>query len=270
MSADSDYSFISEGSKVIVLSVDGKNNEDILSKLECKVKPSGSVELNSLQTIDKVSPSTQDCIVVSSLMDLDSLNLDQCLRVLKTNGTICCTQLKCQSDARAESVFTLNGFVQIKVSKVSSDQQSTVRKITASKPSYEVGASVPLKLSSNKSEAAKAWTLNSNDMLDDDIMNSDDILDEADLVKPNPASLKAACGISAASRKACKNCTCGLAEELESEKAEAELKTKSAEAKSSCGNCYLGDAFRCASCPYRGLPAFKPGEKVQIPVHSDI
>uniref|UniRef100_A0A3B4F2J3 Anamorsin n=1 Tax=Pundamilia nyererei TaxID=303518 RepID=A0A3B4F2J3_9CICH len=151
------------------------------------------------------------------------------------------------------------------------DSLSRVR-VSASKPDFEVGSSSQIKLSFGKKtkpaldpNTVKMWTLSANDMNDDDVdlMDSDALLDEDDLKKPDPASLKApACGEGAdKKKKACKNCTCGLAEELEQE---SKGKQKTDLPKSACGSCYLGDAFRCASCPYAGMPAFKPGEKIVL------
>ncbi|XP_006863621.1 PREDICTED: anamorsin [Chrysochloris asiatica] len=145
--------------------------------------------------------------------------------------------------------------------------------IMGKKPNFEVGSSSQLKLSNAKKSpsgkpavdpaTARLWTLSANDMDDDsmDLIDSDELLDPEDLKKPDPASLRAASCGEGNKKKACKNCTCGLAEELEKEKSKEQ---KNCQPKSACGNCYLGDAFRCASCPYLGMPAFKPGEKVLL------
>lgn len=84
-------------------------------------------------------------------------------------------------------------------------------------------------------------------------------------------------------RRACKDCTCGLAERIEAQdkarraKADKDLDTLKLKSEDlneldftvqgktgSCGSCSLGDAFRCSDCPYIGLPPFKPGEEVTI------
>mmetsp|Transcript_17382 Transcript_17382/g.28120 ORF Transcript_17382/g.28120 Transcript_17382/m.28120 type:complete len:258 (-) Transcript_17382:178-951(-) len=102
-----------------------------------------------------------------------------------------------------------------------------------------------------------AVTLNLDDGDDADMIDEDGLLeDNNDLLAPPPAmnAESAVSGDDCAGRKACDNCTCGRADQ------EAAGEPKQAP-KSSCGKCHLGDAFRCASCPYLGKPAFKPGEE---------
>ncbi|XP_077300452.1 cytokine induced apoptosis inhibitor 1 [Arctopsyche grandis] len=161
------------------------------------------------------------------------------LHVLKPGGKLI---LEDKSDEIA-SFLKLNGFV---------DVVSDKGVITCNKPNFEVGSA--MKLGTNiwklDNTVESAWKMDT----DDDLIDSDLLLDENDLKKPDPASLRV-CGTTG-QRKACADCSCGLAEELKGEVKETP--------KSSCGSCYLGDAFRCASCPYLGMPAFKPGEKVLL------
>lgn len=82
---------------------------------------------------------------------------------------------------------------------------------------------------------------------------------------PGVAVADDSCGPS---RKACKNCTCGRAEEEAAGAPPPKLTVDMLEnpgAAGGCGSCSLGDAFRCASCPYRGLPSFTPGKKIELP-----
>ncbi|KIW32387.1 uncharacterized protein PV07_03938 [Cladophialophora immunda] len=116
---------------------------------------------------------------------------------------------------------------------------------------------------------------------DDELIDEDTLLDDEDLKRP--IKIPTECQPKAKRRRACKDCTCGLAQKLEAEdrakreNADKALNTMKLQADDlaevdftvqgkvgSCGNCSLGDAFRCDGCPYIGLPAFKPGEEVRL------
>ncbi|KAF9738650.1 electron carrier [Paraphaeosphaeria minitans] len=122
---------------------------------------------------------------------------------------------------------------------------------------------------------------------DDDLVDEDDLITEEDMARPfvQPPECRPKAGKR---RRACKDCTCGMKEKLEAEDvakratADKTLNTMKLGADDltevdftvqgkvgSCGNCALGDAFRCDGCPYIGLPAFKPGEEVRL-LNNDI
>lgn len=127
-------------------------------------------------------------------------------------------------------------------------------------PTYKVGSSDKVTLNTEtKENVISAWKFYDNY---DEIISEDDLLEADDLKEPDSASLRVCATTKKA--KACKDCSCGLAEELEANRLKNTPKPDTSKAKSSCGSCYLGDAFRCASCPYLGMPAFKPGEKVEL------
>ena len=117
---------------------------------------------------------------------------------------------------------------------------------------------------------------------DDDLIDEDDLITEEDMARPiiQPPECRPKSGKR---RRACKDCSCGLKEKIEAEDAAkrsaadnalsalkldaddlAEVDFTVQGKVGSCGNCALGDAFRCDGCPYIGLPAFKPGEEVRM------
>ena len=117
---------------------------------------------------------------------------------------------------------------------------------------------MPLRLRSrggNAEKKAKLWQLTSAAEAGPSI-DSDSLLTEEDLRRPDVVQ-RPDCDVKR-TRRACKNCTCGLREVL-LEKADdiAPLAAGTGSFTSSCGNCNLGDAFRCASCPYLGSCAYR-------------
>jgi len=221
--------------------------------------------------------------------------LSQLLEGLSPLGTLHVLHLTSLDSTNFSSNLTLCGFHVLTVNPVEGT-------IIAQKPALQAGASLSLRTKTatptsvplpRRSIAAKKAIWNLTPPRGDTI-DPESLLTDADRARPAACEPVKAGG--ARRRKACKGCTCGLAEEEEaelrsgltkvvlldgserggasevalSEKERLSKAVKAApKATSSCGNCFLGDAFRCASCPYMGLPAFKPGEKVEIDLGMD-
>ena len=167
-------------------------------------------------------------VIVSRVQQLDDKSLAVLLSSLKPSGRLIVRKSKDCISGQTLSALKLNGFVEI---------NESIDEIIAKKPDYKVGSAVKLNLDngSQQSSAAKVWSLAANDIVDDsvELIDDDSLLTEEDKAKPNPESLKV-CGTTK-QRKACANCSCGLAEELEVE-ATQKIKENTQNAKSSCGN----------------------------------
>ncbi|XP_014224437.1 anamorsin homolog [Trichogramma pretiosum] len=213
-------------------------------------------KVNNLKTNEYIAAF--DVVFSGFLMSFyhsDSILLDL-MKVLKPKGQLAIRERYHKSHEPLDLItrLKLNGFLlpnkETHVIKEIDGNQDI--EVIAEKPSFEIGSSVQL---TSKKPAANVWKVDSN--FDDDLIDEDFLLDDEDFKKPIDSNLKV-CSTTG-KKKACKDCSCGLAEELRGEKVATE------QPKSSCGSCYLGDAFRCASCPYLGMPAFKPGEKILLP-----
>lgn len=151
------------------------------------------------------------------------------LKLMKPSGKLVVRNNKTQDDFKSN--LLLSGFV--------NSEQGTDGIYYASKPNYEVGSGAKLSFGpKSKATVAKVWKL--DDTEEDDLINPDDLLDEDDKVMPDPSSLRV-CGTTG-KRKACKDCSCGLAEELAGEAVPANPIQKS-----SCGSVSLFANILCNS-----------------------
>jgi hypothetical protein len=168
--------------------------------------------------------------------------------------------------------LVLAGFVDTAVtSKTSSAGGSNLVAVTARTPAYEPGAKASISLRKPAAHAAatqpaaapskqSTWTVSVADD-DDELVDDEELLTEEDKQRP---AVPDASDCSQPGKKACANCTCGRAEE-EAAGIKVQLTSDMLEnPQSACGSCGLGDAFRCSTCPFRGLPKFEMGKKVEL------
>ncbi|CAR26690.1 hypothetical protein ZYGR_0H05130 [Zygosaccharomyces rouxii] len=127
---------------------------------------------------------------------------------------------------------------------------------------------------------SKFFEKSGSPLTENDSIEEDELVDENEMREPSLTMIT--CGKSKTRRrKACKDCTCGQ-KEIEEEELDGVRKQQDKVVKFSdqelteidftvqgkkvggCGSCTLGDAFRCSGCPYLGLPAFKPGQQIDL------
>jgi hypothetical protein len=258
------------GQSVLLLVDDKSKRQGVADEIKAELQ---NGTLTVLEHGSDIGVSNVDAIISYGSKHEDSL-LTRSLNVLKPGGYVVFYEpaegRASSSDEDISDRLMLSGFVGTKISKLGDHVE-----ITSAKPNYEVGTSQKLNLKRaapangvSAQDAKNIWTSAAASADNEDLIDEDSLLDESDRTA-KPQTKADDCEVGKAGKKACKNCTCGRADTEEGQEAPKPKLTKemleNPGVGSSCGSCGLGDAYRCAGCPYRGLPTFKVGEKITIP-----
>ncbi|KAI3468534.1 hypothetical protein Pfo_025197 [Paulownia fortunei] len=201
--------------------------QDKLLVLTDQVVVSLSAVLDAIKSVRKEGVEKCDTLIITqassdSLLSVEPSSIDDMVsicksfefpndqllviisRVLKPGGTIYFSQSAKEhmTNSSLERKLLLAGFLDIQ----SSESSQSFVMIVGKKPSWNIGSSFSIK---------KTSKVLSKVQIDDDmdLIDEDSLLTEEDLRKPQPAPV-GDCEVGS-TRKACRNCTCGRAEEEE-------------------------------------------------------
>ena len=168
--------------------------------------------------------------------------------------------------------LTLEGFEDVVSEQTTRVSGTDATVISGRKPRWERGVKFSLEKKTKKTAVSHSAWEEEDDDGEEETIDEDALLTEKDKAKPTTAEGGDGVGCPP-TRKPCKDCTCGRKEEEEMKennatpaksavvKMDLENDPNDETFKSACGNCALGDAFRCAGCPYLGQPAFKENDE---------
>lgn len=241
-------------SDCVVISPSGPiNGASLSAALDCN-----GVSLSNATLITGAPPNTAGkyfgTVIVLGLLNppIAVKDVQAACTHLKTGGQLVVFLPESQDSGRRLAV--MSGCTSASTTAVDVAGTSCVM-TTARKPDVSMGA----KSSISQAQTTTTWKI-AVDEDDEDLMDDDELLTEEDRKPAEPP--KNDCSTS---KKACANCSCGRAE-AEAAGVKMQLTQDMIEnPQSACGSCGLGDAFRCATCPYRGLPSFQPGKKIELP-----
>lgn len=223
----------------------------------------GNIITTPTLTTDTIPKTLTECNIIklsiSSFSLYDPLSLSFLVPSLTSDGSgkIIIEFPKTESHAHASTVHT-----SILLSGLTAQSEKIVNKMNQGGNSKEY-VSITAVYKPVATSVAKISIHPQED--DDEYIDEDELLlnpvSGLNMPQEKAAGTKDDCD----GRKPCDNCTCGRAERealnVSEDLKKEEKKTKVIkDFKSSCGNCAKGDAFRCAGCPYLGMPAFKEGE----------